>query len=172
MKTINIIGLGLSNQRYEVDNNISIGVNDSLKYFETDYLVCVDLPKKFNSNRLKYIVNNKAQLYTHLNDWNSYRSNNTIIKLAKGRGSLKELDSDSFCYSNNSTYVATILAYKLGAKEINLYGVDFNNHSNIKDTIKDQAIKHFVELSEALDLRSIKLRTTKESSLSAYLESF
>jgi len=51
MKTINIIGLGLSNQRYEVDNNISIGVNDSLKYFKTDYLVCVDLPKKFISNR-------------------------------------------------------------------------------------------------------------------------
>lgn len=169
---IDVLGLGPSLERYKPSSNITIGVNDIYKYFRTNYFIVVDLPKKFTSERLRNIVNHKAILYTHLDCWKSYHNKVELIQLANGRGNLKELDSEKYCYSNNSTFVACILAYKLGAKEINLYGADFTNHKHIKDSVKIQAIQHFIDLSRELKERDVQLRVTKESSLSDYLESF
>lgn len=169
---VDVLGLGESINRYKPNKNITVGVNDIFKHFRTNYFVCVDLPKKFTSERLRNIIDHKSTLYTHLDCWKVYHPKVEMIQLANGRGNLKELDSEKYCYSNNSTFVATVLAYKLGAKRINLYGVDFSNHNHIKDNVKIQAIQHFLDLSRELEERGVSLCVTKESSLSDYLESF
>ena len=162
----NILGLGESIKHYKPKvNEIAIGVNDVYKHFNVDYFVCVDKPHKFEDERLMAIIDNPAPLYTHLTDWWKLRNNINLIELSTGRGILKELESEKFCHSNNSTYIAVILAYKLGATEINLYGVDFNNHKHIKDNVLEQAVSHFKLLFLALKSKGIKINITNESKL-------
>ena len=163
---VNILGLGESIKHYKPKaNEIAIGVNDVYKHFNVDYFVCVDKPHKFEDERLMAIIDNPAPLYTHLPDWWKLRNNINLIELSTGRGILKELDSEKFCHSNNSTYIAVILAYKLGATEINLFGVDFNSHKHIKDNVLKVAINDFKLLFLALKSKGIKINITKESKL-------
>lgn len=166
---VNILGLGDSNRHYKPKcGEIAIGVNDIGNYFDVDYFICVDRPHKFNDERLNAIIDNPAPLYTHLKEWQTLRDNVELIELSYGRGSIKELDTDRFCHSNNSTYVAIILAYKIGATEIHLYGVDFNNHKHIKDSLLDSALTDFKILFKALIEKGIKINITKESKLSNF----
>lgn len=162
----NILGLGESIKHYTKNKDeITIGVNDIYRYFEVDYFICVDRPHKFEDIRLNAIIDNPAPLYTHLSDWHKLRNNVKLIELSTGRGTLKELDSYKFCHSNNSTYIAVILAYKLGATQINLYGVDFNSHKHIKDNVLEVAINDFKALFKELRSKQIKINITKESKL-------
>ena len=91
-----------------------------------------------------------------------------LIKLNSGRGNIKEIESENYCYSNNSPYVAVVLAYKLGATTINIYGVDFNTHKNFKDNMLLAAIKDFKVLFDYLKSKGIKINVTKSSKLNFY----
>jgi len=170
--TINVLGLGRTVSQYQPnETEISIGVNDINKFFETDYFVCVDKPQRFSAERLGRIINHDSKMFTHLKEWEKYRGIN-LIELANGRGNLKQLDSDLFAFSHNSTFVAVVLAYKLGADKIKLYGVDFNNHPAIKDLLLESSLKDFKSLNTELLKRGVELQTTKESRLSEFLPTF
>ncbi len=163
---IDVLGLGESLKEFKPSNNITIGVNDIYKHHKTDFIVCVDKPSRFSEERLNTIVNSDCKLfYTHLNEWSRLKIQTKIINLNGIRGSLKGIENDLFCYSNNSTFVAVVLAYKLGATEINIFGADFNNHKNIKDNLLTTALKDFKNLFDYLKEQGVEINISKGSKL-------
>lgn len=161
---INVLGLGESLKEFKPNENITIGVNDINKYHEVDYIVCVDRPTAFTTERLTPMINSFAQFFTHLSDWEKLRDVN-LMRLAHGRGVVDNIDGDSFCYSNNSTYVAVVLAYKLGATTINIFGVDFNTHKNFKGSMLNATLRDFKILFDCLKSKGIEINVTKSSAL-------
>jgi hypothetical protein len=155
--TIHVLGLGESLRDYTPDGSTTIGVNDIHSRVKTDYVVCVDLPRAFSTDRLEVINNTECKgFYSQLNNW-SQRHNFVKIELANGRGLCKDLDGEKFCYSICSPYVAAVLAYKMGAKKIVLHGVDFVTHKSFVDHKRDKAIKDFELLNSELLKRGVRL---------------
>lgn len=154
---VNVLGLGESLKEFKEDGSITIGVNDIHSKVKTDYVVCIDVQKAFNRERLKTILKTNCKgFYSQSDEWELI-DNFTKIEFNKVRGLLNGLDSERFCYSNNSTYVAVILAYKLGAKEIVIWGADFVTHPNFKNHSFDRVIEDFKALNKALKERGVNL---------------
>lgn len=169
---INVLGLGESLQFFNDSENISIGVNDIHSRVKTDYVVCVDHPSVFDPERLKTILTTQSKgFYSQLDECLLYQVENfNRITFNLGRGLLDGLDSEKFCYSNSSPYVATILAYKLGAKKIILHGVDFKTHKHFKGNSKDRALNDFKNLNTELKKRGVSLFVGSDfSELSSFL---
>lgn len=156
---IEILGLGESLSDYVPNNNITIGVNDIHSRIKSDFVVCVDHPEVFSEDRLKTILSTSCKgFYSHLYEWHLYQIPNfNHIEFNRGRGILDGIDSEKFCYSNSSPYVAAILAYKLGAKEIVFHGVDFRTHKHFKGNSKDRALLDFKELQKVLNKKGVEL---------------
>lgn len=167
---VNVLGLGESLKEFKDDGSITIGVNDIYSRFKSDYVVCVDVPKAFNNDRLKTISNTKCKgFYSQCEEWKTIDNFNRI-EFNRGRGLLDGLDSEKFCYSNNSTYVAVILAYKLGAKEIVIYGADFRTHPNFTGNSFDRVIQDFIALNNEFKKRGVNLFVSSDySALSNFL---
>ena len=169
---INVIGLGNSAHRYN-GKGISIGVNDCWSIHPCDYVVCVDKPERFNDepDRLVTIKASKPILFfSHLDEW-MFMNGFIQMNLASHRGDLSEIDT-KYPYSISSSYCAVGIAYKLGAKQIDIYGVDMNDHKTIKDAIKDSEVRRFRELFKVLQGKGVRVRVTKESVLSEFIKSF
>jgi hypothetical protein len=149
-RTVDIIGLGSSWKLYRNEGNTSIGVNDTWKNVQSDYMVIVDQPelwpekdryaaiiaarpKAFFSNRegWKGLIHNYVPIELH-NNWYDYGNRKKILN------------------SVNSTFVATVLAHRMGAREIRLWGVDFVGHPSLGGLTKDKAISDFVRLKQVL----------------------
>lgn len=162
---VNILGLGESLKEFTPNGGITVGVNDINKHFEVDYLVCVDRPNRFNYERLETMTNSNAKFLSQCSEWSNIVKNFEHIKLSAGaRGNLNDIDN-SFPFSNNSTFVAVCLAYKLGAKEISIFGADFNTHPNFKDNGLEMVLKDFKRLFEFLKSKGVKINITKQSRL-------
>jgi hypothetical protein len=173
---IDVLCLGDSIHRYEVCENTTIGVNDINKFFPdtpVDYLVCVDLPACFTKERLHTIENSWCKkFFTPFDEWKNHDSYQKI-RLAPGRSNMKMFDNkDLVSYSNNSAFVACVMAFKLGAKEIRLFGADFTSHPNFTGQSFKRAMDDFKSLHALLSERDVKLSVTKESMLSLFIPSF
>lgn len=168
---LNVLGLGESLKDYKKDGCITIGVNDIHSRIKTDYVVCVDVQKAFNGKRLKTIQNTKCKgFYSQCDEWKNIPNFNKI-EFNRGRGLIDGLDSHKFCYSNNSTYVAVILAYKLGATEIVIWGADFVTHPNFKGNSFDRVIEDFRKLNAELKRKGVKLFVgSNYSALSKFID--
>lgn len=170
-----VIACGESVLRYANTGNKTVGVNDCYRFYPVDYLVCVDKPSVFSVARLKIIKESTPKkFFTSLNDWENMIPAYEKINLASGSGRVVELNNPNrVCHSICSPFVACVMAYKLGAKEINLYGADFNTHHALsEDTKKKRVLKDFKALNEALLENGCILKVTKESLLSTIIESF
>ena len=172
--TIHVLGLGNSLEYYKPDNNITIGVNDIHKYIKTDYVVCVDHLFSFSKDRLETILKTRCKgFYSQIVDWGLLIPSFKLIEFNSGRGSLQELDNDKFCYSNNSPFVACVLAYKLGAKNIILHGVDLIDHPHIKGNSKEKALLDYKNLNKAFKSRGVNLFVgSKDTNLVSFLPIF
>lgn len=168
--TINVLGLGSSLSRFVDDGNQTIGVNDIFSKIKVNHLVCIDKPERFEIERLMTIINSECEnFYSHILEWKNYHKNFNLIKLE----AWSTLDSEAYFYSNNSTFVACILAYKLGAKQIKIYGADFNNHIHLSVSHKqDKTLRDFQKLRFELEKKGVEIYCTKESLLSNVLKSF
>jgi hypothetical protein len=145
--TVEVLGLGESLSEYKPNGNITIGVNDIHSRIKTNYVVCVDNFEPFTKERLDTILNTKCKgFYSQLECWKSVQ-NYTEIKIHR----VAELDSELFRYSNNSTFVACVLAYKLGATKIILWGVDMNTHKHFVNNSFDKAVNDFKQLKKDLN---------------------
>lgn len=163
---VDVLGLGESIEQFKPSSNITIGVNDIWKHFPVDYLVLVDRPNRFNTERLNQIIDSTPmKFYSHIDEWKDLVPNFNKINLAGPRGKIDNIESDDICYSNNSTFVAVVIAYKLGAKEINIFGADFNNHPNFNNRSIEVAINDFKGLFDYLKLKGIKINISKGSRL-------
>lgn len=171
---IDVLGLGESLNRFTNTGNITVGVNDIFKHHPVDYLCIVDLPNKFTKERLHTILLSTPQkFFTQLPEWRQLVTNYQQVKFAHGRGNLTDLNKkELICYSNNSTFVACVIAFKLGAKEIYLYGADFNTHPNFSVNSLNRVEKDFSDLYKALLTFGCTLYVTKESALSSIIPSF
>lgn len=145
--TIHVIGLGATANDFKPDGNLTIGVNDVKG---CDHQVCVDRPHVFAGSRLYTIENlNVKHFYSHLDDWKFLSGFHKIglknIQAHNGRW------NEFIPSSNNSPFVACGIAYHFHhAKEIRLWGVDLNNHPNIKDEMRDQAVRDYGLLNRKL----------------------
>lgn len=150
-----VLGLGKTLNHFKGDYDITIGVNDIHSRVKTDYVVCIDYKHRFTDERKKAIESTSCKgFYSQLPDWQQVPNYKKIRLVRKC-----DLDGETFDYSNNSTYVACHLAYKMGAKDITLFGVDFdNNHkffSNPRD--KQAAILGFQDLKTKLNDKGVKM---------------
>ena len=171
MKLINILATGPSLGRYKPSEEITIGVNKIVMTHEVDHLVIVDVLASFPAPVISKIRTRPfKEFYTHLpNEWKGTVKKLNHIFLYNLRGGV-DLDSDKYCYSISSPFVAVHLAYKLGATLIDIYGADYNDHPSFTDKdILKQIKTHFALMQRSLIQKGCSMRVTKESMLSEFL---
>lgn len=162
--TVDILALGETLSEFKQSENITIGVNDIHSKIKTDFVVCVDSPKAFKGERLESLkATNCKGFYSQVEDWKNLPNFN-LIEFNLGRGLVDGLDNDKFCYSISSPYVAVILAYKMKARNIVLYGADYQTHPNFIDDRIQRVLKDFKTLRIALNKRGVGLFVCSEFS--------
>lgn len=157
MKTIEVLALGETINCYKPSGNITIGVNDIYKYVATDYIVVVDPPNRFHEmDRFNIIVESTPLKFFSNHVWNV--PNFELIELQSPRGCCKQLDGTKYCYSNNSAFVACVLAYKMGANKIIIHGADFTNHAHLSNehSLK-RVLNDYAALNSELNKRGVQL---------------
>lgn len=175
MSSISIIGCGPTAPQWD-GTGLSIGVNDCWRFGKpTDHLVCVNTKKQFTDERLSWILNSQPTgFYTHYEEYREHFPKEVFVKLQenefqKWRGRLQE---GILQFSKTSPFVAISLAHKMGATEINIYGVDFVDHKvyNPTNEVELKAeIRNYKDLFDQLKAKGIKITTTKESYLNHIL---
>lgn len=139
-----IVGCGtsaLNLKGLDLSNIITIGVNDSGGVINPDYLLVVDFVTQFSDDRIKTISDTKCKTFITSNDgWDNIMKHVDKCKIYLGDLALSHMDKqkypDKIDYSNTSTYMAAVIAYKLGAAKIGIIGLDFTaNHYNNNDGI-------------------------------------
>lgn len=131
-ETVKILGLGESLKGYKPDGCPTFGINDIYKYHKTNYLVCIHTPEQFNDpNRAEIIQNSTPDLFfCQFDNWKIKPFQKLNIVPCNN---FDLLDSKTTTiHSNNTPFVAAVLAYKLGFKNIVLYGCDFITHEQIR----------------------------------------
>lgn len=154
------------------DHIITIGVNDIGRLFWPDYLVVIDPSSKFKGIRKDVVHNNKCKyMFTQLQSWKPASMNRVLIELKSRK--LEYINHPYYIdYSNHSPYVAAMIAFKMGAKEIGFLGNDFaDNHFYEKDGThnlisnnKRKVIEEdYRKMRSAFNNRGTKLWTLSES---------
>lgn len=155
-----VLGLGPSIQLFEpMGFDTVIGVNDIFKHYPADAIVCLDYPRVFNVERLRYITKATPQkFYSQIVAWDT-RPDFEKINLIPGYPD-KSLNFDipgfwkSFC----SPFIAVQVAWRLhGADEIHLYGVDLTNHPHLDQKLCQKIKIHFDNLRTALQDRGCQM---------------
>ncbi len=164
---IHVLGLGPSLKDYIPDGGLTIGCNDIWNYVKTDYVVCVDKPRCFDQEPIRMNAITKGQqkkFFSHITEWDSLVHNFEYIKLSECRSDLSKLDTE-VPHSNNSAFVAAVMAFKLGAKKIITHGVDFHGHHKLgQDRIMKHCIRDFRNLQIELFSRNVELRCSNRIS--------
>jgi hypothetical protein len=130
------------------------GVNDCDRWISPDYLLVVNPEGSFRGDRWNYIHTTKADVvYSHLNL--PIQASEHLVRIKLGKENGVNLDGDTCDYTNNSPYMACILAYRLGFRRIGLIGVDLVDHPHLKNRdeitssyrrLGDELIKHGCEI--------------------------
>jgi hypothetical protein len=167
--TIHILGLGETLEDFVPDGNITIGVNDIHSRFKSDYVVCVDCFRAFTPERMKVIRETRCKgFYSHLDEWRNVQNFNKVIPIMP-RGSVEKIDEDGLVYSVISPFVACVLAYKMGATKIVLWGVDLMSHPQVKDQLREIALKDLRKLNKVLNEKGVEMYVGDDFS---YLSTF
>lgn len=128
---VSIVACGDSAEHWhKIPCDLSIGCNDAFKWgHKTNYLLLANWPAKFPQYRLDIIKNSKPdKFFSSVEQWRAYFPNMIKIRLNSWDGHLYKNRPDEFSSSNTSPFIATSMAYKLGASKIILWGVDFKTH--------------------------------------------
>lgn len=172
-KIIHILGLGESLDFFKNDGNITIGVNDINRLHLTDHVVIVDPIRCLTDENKETVKKSDSQFWSQLDEYNGFVKKFNKIELCNGRGLVDDFDSEKFVYSITSPFVAVHLAYKLGATDIIMWGVDFNyarcnDEKDIEpmDALRqERALKDFLSLKNALNSRGVNFYVGNEISL-------
>lgn len=166
MKTIHILGTAPSVQYYRPDGSETIGVNDIFKYHHVDNLLILDKRITFNGDRFKYIYDSRPKrFYSTLTEWREFFPEMIKIETTGegNQGKVNELDGPGFIYHCDSTFTAVHLAYKRGAKNIIMYGVDFTGER--WQRLKTPILRTYTDLYIALRNRGVMLSVANSQSL-------
>ncbi len=200
---IDVLSYGETLSEYKKSDNISIGINYICKKVQTDFVLLLDQLWQYDQNgstndilwnqpRKGYFCldNNWLKHLYYEPEFDGYffeHDQKRIfipIGLCKDRADIKTLDNhceknfnEKFIelpYSYNSPFVACCIAYRMGAKQINLYGVDFINNKE-KDicinglSMNQWSVKHFELLYKKLSEIGVEMRVTKKSKLAEFI---
>jgi len=153
-----VLGLGKTLKQYKPGEfDFTVGVNDIFRYHETDYVVCIDHRHRFKDERKQILDStNCSKFYSHCDDW-IHVPNFHKVRLV--RGSNLDDSKNRYDCSNNSTHVAAVVAYKMGAREIVVYGADFyGDHKFFKnDGAAKMAVSGFSRLRKEMNKRGVGL---------------
>lgn len=194
LKTISILACGESGQYWD-GTGVSIGVNDCWKFgHPTDYLMVIDPPARFTPERRKIIQNSKPKHFvTDSKAWlrlfhnpievdrlkpgddkQIYCTNGPQLIKYNFRTWKGRLQNDQIQYWHTSPFPAISLAYKLGYREIILWGVDFKTHKSWNPTKKNELafeLQGYKELVKALSEVGVKVYLGHhDSMLNEFLE--
>lgn len=130
--TWNIIGCGESAAQWD-GHGLSIGVNDCEKAgHRVGALILVNQPEEFRGERMETIVQTGAQkIYCHdeaVYWWKKIFPHVTVMEPFKRWGGQFRTDKQTIYHSDTSPFIAMSLAFRLGARELVLWGVDFQTH--------------------------------------------
>jgi len=135
--TVFVIGCGESAKGwFNHDYNLSIGVNDCLKFSrDTDYLVLIDSLHGFKNEpeRVKIISQSKAKVLSFSDTWRKVFPKYERLRL---QGFGKHLKKGHVYSSKSSPFVAASVAFNMGAKDIVLFGIDMKTHQALKEGSK------------------------------------
>ena len=147
-------------------------------FCEVDYLLLVDHPAHFQPWKVEAIKKGRPYNYFIVDlAWLAYLDKTICVPVQLGdtRGDLRHLDNCQLMFSNvpfsyNSPFIAACLAARMGAKRINLFGIDFRSDSaQDHREISDKNVEHWFKLYMALSAMDIKVYTTPESKLSTQI---
>lgn len=143
---ISVLGLGPSLREFSGDG-VSIGVNDIWRYHPSEYVVCVDPPDRFSEDRRQVILSCKPTVfYTHLSAWASVHGY-TKVDLQSPRGEV-DWNKGGMAYGIFTPFCAMFQAVRLGATEIELYGIDFVSHPNLGVKVH-KCIDHLINFQQS-----------------------
>ncbi len=129
---------------------------------EVDHLIIIDVVASFPDFLMRKLRTRPfKKFYTHLpEEWKGTIPDLNVIFLHNLRGGV-DLDTDKYCYSISSPFVAVHLAYKLGGTLIDIYGADYNDHPSFKssDTL-DRIRSDFKTMQTELVKRGCSMRVT------------
>lgn len=166
MKTIVVVGLGPSAFRAEAQGLLrrfeTIGVNDVDLFHHPKHLLLLDEMKRFTDERKKIIKRTQAKYIYYVQDrWDSYfggskrvRKFQTAFWNFQQPPSLDE--SGILIGGKTSPFVATHLAYQLGAIQIGLIGVDITKTHGLSSIVK-VIDRDFQVLYRLLQKRGVEL---------------
>lgn len=164
---INIIACGETGSLWDGEG-YSIGVNDCWKFGKpTNGLVVVNSPGKFNRDRLDVIIRSTPEtFYTHLKGWKLHFPNMKEIRMNNWNGHAKSLRDGRIFHSRTSPLIAMSIAFNMGAKELILWGVDFQTHHIYKAGTKNTTgeIRQYETFCKALEEKGCKVYAGAEGS--------
>jgi hypothetical protein len=127
---------------------ILLGVSHVNRYIQTDYLVCIDAEVNFIETGYDFneVANTKAKyVFTQVPDMRITHAKKVIFNLGKNDGtSCSEYAVD---YTNNTAYVACLIAHYMNPSKLGMLGNDFTGH---KDGATELAKKYLNEQYEKL----------------------
>jgi hypothetical protein len=129
-ETILVCGCGESLNQLETNRHfVTIGVNDIGRRFHPDYLVVVNPASQFAADRLEHVRTSQARfVFTQYADLPVPAERTVRFKLGTYNGT-DFSRPDVRHYTQNSPYVAMCPAIHMGAKRIEVIGVDLtDNH--------------------------------------------
>lgn len=160
--TISIVACGSSAEGWnKVPCDRSISVNDSWKWgHPTTDLLVANQPLKFPQHRLNIIkASIPKRFWSQLSSWSTYFPNMAHIRLTSWDGHLYPERLDTFSHADTSPFIAISMAYKFGAKDIILWGVDMVDHHiyHAGNMQLKTEIKRYHAMIEALDKEGVKV---------------
>lgn len=148
---ISVLGLGKSKEKFiKSPHCFAIGVNNIWQFYQTRYVFVADTKECFPPERMYYVLNCKPKQFFCLSDWQ--KENQVIYNWKRGIG--LDLESDILKAGYDSPYMAVQIAYRLGAKIIHLYGVDFIDKFK---TELPQIKSLYLELKNELNKKNVEL---------------
>jgi hypothetical protein len=164
--TISVVACGQSAKEwFNTPCDKSIGVNDCLKFGQdTDYLVVVNAPFKFEPskangrvNRKEIILRSKARFITSLcMEWKKLKPSMDCISLSQFT---KWAKKGMVYHSKTSPFIAMSIAFNMGATDIILWGVDFIDHPDFQQGKRntDFEIEQYVKFAGMISEQGCKV---------------
>lgn len=170
-KVAAVLGLGPSLGlfcEYPEKFDFTIGVNDIWSKVKTDCVVCVDKKERFTPDRLRTIEECKpVKFFSHLDEWINHYGFEKIELQPDFPKYVCQINLKSIPKSLCSPFIAAVMAYKLGATKIHLFGVDLTTHPHLKNDIQRIRL-HFANLKIALIQNNCELIIHGDGALNNY----
>lgn len=170
IRTAHVLGTGPSLDEYLRirPEGETYGVNDIDRYTSVENLVIQDRPQDFRyRHQVEAIIHTKARsIFSPRQEWSLFGSRFSLVRVNPVRSDLSTLGSyNRIPHSNNSPFLAAVLAWMRGSKRIYVWGVDLTSHRELGLPGRlGRAVDDWARLRTALDEIGVRVICRSESS--------